>query len=249
MQPPLERSVRSAEGDFRVGRVFNQTFSVLSRNLLPFCIVTGIAAVPYLFLSGTDMRTPGTGARIGMAAFGVILALVLNALSQAIILYGAFEDMRGRPVDMIESLRVGLSRFFPVVGTAIMVGIFIMLAGFLLLIPAFIVMSMLYVAMPACVVERLGPIKSTGRSAQLTKGNRWKVFGLWFVILIVGAIVQSLLAGLVAVVAGPVVSLIVLLAWNAVFGAFNATVVVVTYRDLRVAKEGVDTDQIAAVFD
>jgi hypothetical protein len=31
--------------------------------------------------------------------------------------------------------------------------------------------------------------------------------------------------------------------------AFNAIVIVVTYHDLRVAKEGVDTEQIAAVFE
>jgi hypothetical protein len=31
--------------------------------------------------------------------------------------------------------------------------------------------------------------------------------------------------------------------------AFNAVLAVVIYRDLRVAKEGVDTDHIASVFD
>jgi hypothetical protein len=37
--------------------------------------------------------------------------------------------------------------------------------------------------------------------------------------------------------------------WNALWGAFYATFAVVTYHDLRVAKEGVDTAQIAAVFE
>jgi hypothetical protein len=31
--------------------------------------------------------------------------------------------------------------------------------------------------------------------------------------------------------------------------AFYAVLIVVTYHDLRVAKEGIDTDQIAAVFE
>jgi hypothetical protein len=39
------------------------------------------------------------------------------------------------------------------------------------------------------------------------------------------------------------------LAWNGVWGAFYAIFGVVTYHDLRVAKEGVDVHQIAAVFD
>jgi hypothetical protein len=37
--------------------------------------------------------------------------------------------------------------------------------------------------------------------------------------------------------------------WNGVWGAFYAIAVVVTYHDLRAAKEGIDIDQIAAVFD
>jgi hypothetical protein len=39
------------------------------------------------------------------------------------------------------------------------------------------------------------------------------------------------------------------LIWSAFVGAFSAILGVVIYHDLRVAKEGVDTDQIAAVFD
>lgn len=251
MQPPLERSARSAEGDFRVGRVFTQTFSVLSRNLLPFCIVTVIAALPYFFLLGADGRPASamTAGRAGLAIFWFILAILLNALSQAVILYAAFEDMRGRPVNMMESLRIGFGRILPVLGTAIVVGVLTMLGGIALVIPAFIVMTMLFVAIPACVVERLGPVKSVGRSAALTKGYRWRVFGLWISFMIVLGIVQSVSVGIGSAIGGVFVARLILLLWNAIYIAFSATLVVVTYRDLRVAKEGVDTDQIAAVFD
>jgi hypothetical protein len=251
MQPPLERTIRSAEGDFRVGRVFTQTFSVLSRNLLPFCIVTVIAALPYYFLLGADGRPTSsmTAARAGLAILWFVLAILLNALSQAVILYAAFEDMRGRPVNMMESLRIGFGRILPVLGTAIVVGVLTMLGGIALVIPAFIVMTMLFVAIPACVVERLGPVKSVGRSAALTKGYRWRVFGLWISFMIVLGIVQSVSVGIGSAIGGVFVARLILLLWNAIYIAFSATLVVVTYRDLRVAKEGVDTDQIAAVFD
>jgi hypothetical protein len=251
LQPPLERATRSAEGDFRVGRVFTQTFSVLSRNLLPFCIVTVIAALPYFFLLGADGRPAGgmTAGRAGLAIFWFILAILLNALSQAVILYAAFEDMRGRPVNMMESLRIGFGRILPVLGTAIVVGVLTMLGGIALVIPAFIVMTMLFVAIPACVVERIGPVKSVGRSAALTKGYRWRVFGLWISFMIVLGIVQSVSVGIGSAIGGVFVAKLILLLWNAIYIAFSATLVVVTYRDLRVAKEGVDTDQIAAVFD
>ena len=39
------------------------------------------------------------------------------------------------------------------------------------------------------------------------------------------------------------------LIWNAILGAVYAILVIATYHELRVIKEGVDTEQIAAVFE
>jgi hypothetical protein len=255
LQPPLEHSFRSTETDFRVGRVFNRTFGVLSRNLLPFCLVTVVSTLPNLFVltfqTGVARAVPiSGGAAAARFAFIVILSLVLYALSQATLLYAAFEDMRGRSVNLIESMRIGLRRIFSILGVGIVSAIFAGLASVLLVIPGLIVYTMVFVATPACVVEKLGPFKSIGRSAQLTKGNRWRIFGLWFVAMLVGTITQSAVLKLVIVVGGGVFfATICWFIWGAVFAAFYAVMAVVTYHDLRVAKEGVDTEQIAAVFD
>jgi hypothetical protein len=99
-----------------------------------------------------------------------------------------------------------------------------------------------------------------GRSRELTKGHRWRLFGLVLLILIpaiiVGAIVGvALVAGgasgflsLNAVLASSLGKLISLV-WKAAWGGFFAAVIAVTYHDLRVAKEGLTTEQIASVFD
>lgn len=240
---------RYSEGEFRVGRVLSRTFSVLSRNLLPFCVVTAIAYLPSLVILAEQGKPMQTGRVFLLIGIGAILGIVLNALSEAIVLFGAFEDMRGRPVNLAASARVGLSRLLPVIGVALLVGLFTGIAAILLLIPAFIVMTMLFVAMPACIVELLGPMDSLRRSRELTKGHRWAIFGLWFLVAIVVAI-GSKLAGVVgSLIGGVSVSLLFSLIWGALAGAFNAIMVVVAYHDLRVAKEGVDTDKIASVFD
>src|ERR1700739_1490424 len=163
---------RYSEGEFRVGRVLSRTFSVLSRNLLPFCVVTAIAYLPSLVILAEQGKPMATGRVFLLIGVGVLLSIVLNALSEAIVLFGAFEDMRGRPVNLMASLRVGLSRLLPVLGVALLVALFAGIAAILFLIPAFIVMTMLFVAMPACVVERLGPMQSLRRSRELTKGHR-----------------------------------------------------------------------------
>jgi hypothetical protein len=238
-----------SEGEFRVGRVLSRTFSVLSRNLLPFSVVTAIAYLPSLAFLAEREQTIRSGHPFLLIGLSVVLAIVLNALSQAIILFGAFEDMRGRPVNLMESARVALNRLLPVVGVALLIGLLTGIAAILLVIPAFIVMTMLFVAIPACVVERMGPTRSLRRSAELTKGHRWAIFGLWFLLLLIIGIGGKLVEAGGSLIGGFALSLLLSLIWNALAGAFNAIMVVVAYHDLRVAKEGIDTDQIASVFD
>jgi hypothetical protein len=252
---------RFSAGDFRIGQVFGRAWSVFTGNFLTFIMVTGIASLPALLI---PQPTPGVPAspfqNLGPTLLGALLMIVLGTLSQAIVLYGAFQVMRGRPIDLAESARIGLRRFFPIVGLALCVSLLAGFASLLLVVPGVIVYLMWFVATPVCVVERLGPFASMGRSRELTKGHRWKLLGLSLLIVlpalivsaIVGALVlASLQGGIVAVTTATAGMLgkVVNIVWNAVWTAFFAIVIVVTYHDLRVAKEGVDTDQIAAVFE
>jgi hypothetical protein len=284
-------------GDFRIGHVLSRTASIFARNALAYLAVTAVAALPPLLVSVLVPPSPVTVVNpfqsFGAGGFTIFSTIVLGILSQAIVLYGAFQDMRGRPVKLANCLKVGLRRFLPLIGLAISVGVAMLLymvfiivamAGLFqvlqtalqaaLLIPAFVLLIipllLLYliwfVATPACVLERLGPFRSLGRSRGLTKGHRWKVFGLVLVVLIPALIVAGIITGVMAAlgigvslrigvffdlnralntVAAQVVSLI----WTAVWTAFYAILVAVAYHDLRVSKEGVDTEQIAAVFE
>jgi hypothetical protein len=113
-----------------------------------------------------------------------------------------------------------------------------------------------YVAAPACVAEQVGIGASLSRSRFLTKGHRLKIFGaaalIWIVWLIVNLVITSAVA--VTVLSAPVTIalpavLIVSYVVQSFFGAFNAVLVGVFYYQLRVAKDGVDIDKIASVFD
>jgi MFS family permease len=258
---------RFSEGDFRVGDVLSRAWAVFSGNFLKFSVVTGIAALPSLLIgelsfADEDHRYLDTG----LSIFAAVLTVVLTVLSQAIVFYGAFQDMRRRPVSLSEGLKIGWGRVFPLLGLAVVVGLAVMallgasfffvapgliLAGFIIL--AVMLLLMWSMGMPVCVVERLGPIRSLGRSRALTKGHRWKILGLLLLTLIIGAIVGAVLAAILAL--GPAGSFgaaatqTISLIWNAIWTAYFAIVIVVTYHDLRVAKEGVDTEQIAAVFE
>ncbi len=118
-------------------------------------------------------------------------------------------------------------------------------------------MSMFFVSLPVCIVEKRGVFASMGRSEDLTRGHRWRVFGIYLLLTVVlgiiGGIVQVVAGGIARPAVGAAgaitVATIINFVWNAMAGAFQAVVAVVTYHDLRVIKEGIDVEQIAAVFD
>jgi len=247
-------TARFTESEFRVGRVLNRTSSVLSRNFLIFFVVTAVAHLPaLLFFKSTTMDANASGTEIAVAFSmmigGLLLMIVLSTLSQAIVLYGAFQNMRGREVSLSESLQVGLRRFFPIIGLAFLVTLLGMLAAIALIFPAFILFTMWFVATPVCVVEQLGPWSSMRRSRELTKGHRWKIFGLFVLMIIISAVAGGTIQAAFTAMGGTPLALVGDVLWNGVWGAFYAIAVVVTYHDLRAAKEGIDIDQIAAVFD
>jgi hypothetical protein len=118
-----------------------------------------------------------------------------------------------------------------------------------------------FVATPACVVERLGVFRSLGRSAELTSGHYWSLFGMQLAILIPAIIIGSIASAVAPAIFGAAgaaalsasldttLGQIVSSVWSAIWTAFYAVLIAVTYHDLRVAKEGVDTEQIADVFE
>jgi hypothetical protein len=86
-----------AEREFRVGSAISTTITVLSRNLLPFCIVTAIASLPTVLIFSV------VGYPSAWLFGNRALSIVLGALSQTILLYAALEDMQSQdgPVDPV----------------------------------------------------------------------------------------------------------------------------------------------------
>jgi hypothetical protein len=112
-----------------------------------------------------------------------------------------------------------------------------------------ILYTMWFVSVAACVVDRRWPFSALGRSAQLTKGHRWRIFGMILLLFVASLIVSIVIELVLRPFGNTILSFLGSLAWSAIWGAFYAIVVAVSYHDLRVAKEGMDIEQIVAVFD
>jgi len=178
-----------------------------------------------------------------------VVGLALYALSQAMVLHGAFQDMLGRPVSLRESMNRVAARLVPLILTLICLYVVVVLGMILLIVPGIMVAIMAAVAFPVCLIENLGPIASFWRSVELTKGSRWKIFAAFMVPAMVGGGVNFALRKLAGIAVGPEWAVLVTFPLAAALTSFLSVLSVVIYHDLRVAKEGHYTDQIAAVFD
>jgi hypothetical protein len=152
----------------------------------------------------------------------------------------------GGRIRLMESLNVSLRQFWPLVGLAF--ASILTSLGFVLIVPGLLLSTIWFVALPACIVERLGPGASLRRSLQLTKGHRWKVFGLMFPLLIPvfgSSFVGSSLSAATNTFIGVVAELLCM----TIGTALAAAIIVVTYSDLRAVGEGPDIERLADVFD
>jgi hypothetical protein len=230
-------------GAFRIDRVLRETFAVSLRNFAIFFAVSAILDLPHLLITKSKLLPAATSRLLD-----VIVLLVTGTLAQAVVLHAAFEDMRGRRPQLARSIRVALGRAWSVICLALFITFGIVVGAFFLIIPGLFLMTVTYVATPACVVERLSVGASVDRSMQLTRGYRLKLFAMIGMLVVVDVLGGSVLGSALRpenAFLGDAGSFI----WNAAWGVFYAVFGVVAYRELRTVKEGVDIDRIASVFD
>src|SRR5262249_2368144 len=250
---------RPVEGELSVGHVFSSAWAIFSANIGIFLAIGLIVALPNLIALmlapaetippanpplGTDL---GAGA-VGLGFVGGILAVVLTLVSQAVILYVAFQYLRGQPVTLGDAVQKGFARLLPILGLVILFFLGVWVGLILLVIPGIMLMVAWSVSVAACVVEGTGPIASLTRSAALTKGYRWKIFGI-FVLIWIASLIVGLLVGVISYQLGKIANMLASFFWTACWTAYFNSVLVMVYHGLRVAKEGPAVTQMAAGFD
>lgn len=254
---------------FPVGATLGRSFAILSRNILPFGALGLLFTAPIIAFNRYVMTFAPDKLMVGVEyealsseenlsavgwAIGIILGFLfvyytLTLIATGAMCYGTFEDLRGQRAWFGQCLTRGLAVVFPVlvVATASFVGVLLGLV--LLVVPGLMLYMAWWVAIPAAVVERPGIVASLRRSAFLTKGNRWRIFGLFLVVLViiygVAAIPELIFASFSDLDVYNLASWVT----TALTTAFSAVVGAVSYYHLRQIKEGVDIDEIARVFD
>lgn len=253
---------------FRIGRVFGDTFSVLGRNF-GLCIglaviFSGIPTFLYQLWTGSQVDVallsaetgaappPAVGATFALAGVVFfIIYMVLASILQAALVRATIEDLNGQRPTFGDALGRGIAVLLPIIGLSILMYLAIGIGFALLIIPGIYLLVRWSAAVPALVHEGLGVFESMKRSSELTKGSRWRIFGL-FVILIIAVWALQLALGLLALTIIPILGTVLATALVAVLSAVTSVIasiaMAVAYVELRYVKEGTDVQQLAEIF-
>jgi len=188
--------------------------------------------------------------RAGVSLFRFLLQQLLAAA----LIAGVFQRLRGRPTSLGASLDAGMARLLPAALVSFFYSLAVVAALPFLIFPALFVGTALVLGVPATVVEKTPVFASLGRSWRLSRGVRLPLF--------LALIVVNLLVFLLALPAGMVIGVVLAFLLPSLemiqyvasvlvtpLHAIGAVALAVAYHDARVAKEGIGTDELAAVFD
>ena len=239
---------------FSIGDVLGRSLSVWNRNMAPvwICFLLLLPAQLMEHLAGRSLAPQGLNPSLTdlMTAIGVIVASsVFSLAASAAIAYGTLQQLANRRAGVGECLGRSLSLIFPLFGTSIVVGLAIILGLAALIVPGVILAVMWWLVIPVVVMERPGVFAALGRSAELTKGHRWSVFGVLILVLIIVFAFAFVMHLVMALSGSPTVPPYISFMIDSLGTVLFATASAVAYHDLRVEKEGADANQVAAVFD
>lgn len=257
-----------SDATFEMGRVISRTFSVYGRNFFTFTLLSVLAALPifamYFYMG--KLFTPSVAhtaplqfaallSKLGTFTITMLVGVIFAFILQAAVVYGAVSDLNGKRARFGECLTIGLRMFLPLIAVAILAILGFYLGLILLVIPGIMLIVSWAVIVPACVVEKTGVFGAFDRSRTLTSGHRWKIFGL-FVIFYIGASLIGFallpILGLNFQASGMLASTpyLILSSIVRVFTAIiGATGVASVYYELRLVKEGIGPQGLAAAFD
>ena len=246
---------------FSVSDILGLTFSLYIKDIshfIPLFLIAFTPSLAFLFLGGnsaTDLPDPENFDFWQFVTPDFFVGILFGIWLQVCLAYGVVQYLRGggSPGFFVQSLRR--------LPAAILVWVVVSvatIAGFLLfVVPGIIICLAFWVALPAVVVER-GGLRALRRSAQLTAGYKGQIFGLMLILsvpeyvlvpVVVVGVMNSLAADGNSVATDGGLALIVPQLLLMVWGGIRATAVAITYHDLRVLKDGVDTREISRVFE
>lgn len=241
-------------------------FGLYARNVLALLGLVILASVPpVLWLLGIEAFAQRL-ADSDVATFLLVTlpaGLIGPACSywlQAGVTYSVIRNLRGGRPTFYAMLTQALCALPQVVVAGFLTSIVLILGLLCFIVPGVVLFLMLWVAVPVAVVERRFGSALT-RSHALTRGHKWSLLGLTFIMLVLWGVVLAVTIPIALLVfeipEGPILFRVIWLVQTPeipvmvagmIVQSVWATVLAVGYHHLRVLEEGPGS-AIARVFD
>lgn len=238
---------------FRIGRVLGNSLVVIRRNLV-LCLGLSLvfSGLPrflvqfaaWKWLTGFEQFAPQ---RLIFAVVGGLIAMVLAAVVQVALVRVAIEDLNGKRPAIGDCMGTAISVLLPAIGISLLATLGAALGLLLLVVPGVILFLRWSVAAPVLVQERRGVFGSMTRSAELTKGSRWPLLGIWVIMIVAASALELALAKILPAV-GTTAALSLDALNTTLIYMMSSILPAVSYVELRQVKEGTSVEDLAEIF-
>ncbi|MDB5493055.1 MAG: hypothetical protein JWP86_392 [Phenylobacterium sp.] len=245
------------------GRVVSQTAAVLGRQpALIFGQGIVLGALPSIVNAFTMQERLANPMGMWTSPFywaQTLGGILFTSFLQAAIYYVVFTALGNRKPTLREAVVTGAKFFLPLFAVNLFYYLAFALGVLLLIVPGVMLGIAWCVAGPALIAERSGITAVFGRSAELTRGHRWSIFGLSVVMVIALLIIEGVLGAIgitrgfnFMAVAATMASPAMVIGAGVVSGlitAIGTTVLATLYAELRELKDGTSGESLAEIFD
>ncbi|HEX4607200.1 MAG TPA: hypothetical protein VH092_03260 [Urbifossiella sp.] len=264
-------------GEMTVGDILDRGLRLLFARLPVFYAINLLVLAPVTLLQivgplvaqgvaqgGGQLDPAAVLAGVGLGLFGLLLTLILLPIGSAAILHIIMEEYAGNRIGIGQALSYALTRFLPLLGASIVVGLMVWVGVFLCCIPGIYLYVTYAFISQIVVLERKGLGDALSRCSTLVDGHRWRVFGVLFLVGLASAIVQFAIGAALGFVLpsqevipaanGPqvqinplnhIVDTIIAQLVSILFNTYIAVCGTLLYLDLRIRKEGFDLELAA----
>jgi hypothetical protein len=174
-------------------RLYRARFGVFAA--IAFAVVVPVDLVIYGIAGEWLWTDPGVEAELPAGAWAAAILsplLITTPLITAGHVHAVMDLGAGRPASAASALAAAARRLTPVAAAVVLAGLGATLGLVALIVPGVYLWARWFLAAQAVVAENLGPIEALSRSADLVRGQWWRIFGI--------AIVITLLAGILGAV-------------------------------------------------
>ncbi|HKU62836.1 MAG TPA: glycerophosphoryl diester phosphodiesterase membrane domain-containing protein [Gemmatimonadales bacterium] len=239
-----------------VGEILDVSFQLYRRHFAALATVALVCSGFPVLLSLFIEASGGMLQHLWLTGAYYVIFVVLSAIATAATVFIVSESYLGRPLTAGEALSRATPFLWRVIACSILLGMLVMVGFFLFVIPGFILVCGLILSFPALVLEP-GTTASAAlsRSWALTRGARWRIFGMLvtlFLLLYIPIVALTALAALAlpsapsgAAMTGGLVGVILAGVVQLFLYPLFYCVLTVVYYDLRVRKEGFDLEVLA----